>query len=258
MSTLQGRIALVTGASRGVGRAIALRLATDGAAVAVNYRKEAAAADELVAGIRQGGGTAAAFCASVDDEAAVVAMVDDVRRQLGPVDLLVSNAGVASRGRLIADTKAEEFLSLLGVHALGPVRLIQALLPEMRLSERSDVVVISSDTVAGAPAHAAPYTMAKAAMETCARTLAREERANGVRVNIVAPGLVATDMGRRLVTTATGGGNIAELDGIAAFGRVCRPEDVAGAVAYLVSAEGSYVTGQTLVVNGGGASVSIF
>jgi len=256
--TLTGRVAVVTGGSRGVGRAIALRLAADGAAVAVNYRRERDAAADVVGEITAAGGTAAAYQASIDDRVAVVAMADAIRRDLGPIGIVVSNAGTASRGTDVAGTPQDEFESLTRVHVFGPIALIQAALPDLRATGRGDIVMISSNTVDSAPAGAAPYTMAKAAMETCVRTLAREERRHGVRANIVAPGLVATEMGRRLVKAATAGGSIDELAATSPFGRVCRPEDVAGAVAYLVSADAGYITGQKILIDGGGADVTIF
>lgn len=252
---LAGRVALVTGGSRGVGRAIAVRLATDGAHVAVNYRRDADAADAVVSQINAAGGTARAYQASIDDTDAVTGMVHSIRADLGPVDLIVSNAGSASSGRDVADTPDEEFLKLLRVHALGPIGLIRQLLPGMRDRPRGDIVVVSSSLTDAAPGGAAPYTMAKAAMEAAVRTLAREERKHGIRANIVAPGLVATEMGRRLV--AASGGEITELDKSYPFGYVCRPEDVAGVLAFLVSDDGGYVTGQRIRVDGGGAEISI-
>jgi len=253
---LKGRVALITGSSRGVGRAIALRLAAEGAAVAVNYRREADAADNVVGEIRRAGGTAAAFGASIDDAVATAQMVTAVAASLGPVDLLVSNAGTASRGQSVKNTAAEEFERLLRVHALGPVALIQRLLPGMREAARADIVLISSVLTDQPPPLSAPYTMAKAAAEAAIRTLAHEERRHRIRANIVAPGLVATDMGERLVA-ATTGKSISEVEAVYPFGRSCRPEDIAGAVSYLVSADGGYVTGQRLVVDGGGAELSI-
>jgi len=254
---LAGRVALVTGGSRGVGRGISLRLAAEGAAVAVNYRRGRDDAHDVVEAITAAGGTARAYQASIEDQPAVDAMVQSVRRDLGLVSIVVSNAGTASRGDLVADTPCSDFLSLMQIHALGPIGLLHAVLADLRAAERGDIVMISSNTVASTPAGAAPYTMAKAAMETCVLTLAREERRHGVHANIVAPGLVATDMGRRLVK-ASMGGDLHALAADSPFGRVCSPDDVAGAVAWLVSDDAGYVTGQKIVVDGGGRDVSVF
>lgn len=249
---LDGRVALVTGGSRGVGRAIALRLARDGAAVAVNYRRDDAAATEVVAAIQGSGSRAVACRAPVDDGDAVSAMAAAVRSELGEIDILVSNAGAASRGRAVADTEPEEYLRLMNVHVFGPIALIRALLPGMRRLPRGDIIFISSITTDHAPANSAPYTMAKAAMEMAARTLAREERPHGIRVNVIAPGLVATEMGERLVR-AVDGRELRDLGDSYPFGRVCQPEDVAAAAGFLVSAEAGYITGQRIAVDGGGA-----
>ena len=256
MSALDGRVALVTGASRGVGRAIAGRLAADGAAVAVNYRRDDAAAAEVVSAIRAAGGRAAAYQAVIGDDRAVRAMTEAVRSELGEIDILVSNAGTASRGRPVAETEPEEYLRLMTVHALGAIALIRSLLPAMRARSRADIVAVSSAITGHAPPNSAPYTMAKAALEMAARTLAREERPHGIRVNVVAPGLVATDMGERLVR-AVDGRPLHELDSGYPFGRVCLPEDVAAVVAFLVSADCGYVTGQRLVIDGGGPDLAI-
>jgi len=250
-SSLAGRLALVTGSSRGIGRGIACALGEAGATVVVNYRKDAAAADDVVARIRAVGGEAEAVAASVDDPAAVEAMVSFVRERYGDPDLLVHNAGLASRGLGVVDTTIEELSRVIATHAVAAHQLTRLLLPGMRKAARSDVVVISSSELAFMRANGAPYNMAKAALEAFALTLAKEEAVNGVRVNIVAPGLVATDMGDRLVRAKLDLNSVAELDASQPFGRVCRPEDVARVVLFLVGQDASMVTGQRIVVNGG-------
>lgn len=249
---LEGRLALVTGAGRGIGRAIALGLAEDGADVAVNYRRDEAAARETVAAVTALGRRAGAFRAAVDSAAEVEAMVAAVQRELGPVDLLVHNAGIASRGRYVADTDAAELERVVRVHALGPHHLTRLLLPGMRTRARGDVVFISSVATLYYDAGGAPYAMGKAAMEALAFTLAREERRHGIRVNVVAPGLVETEMGRRLVRATRGIDDLREIDRHMPFGRVCQPEDVAHVVRFLVSDRASYLTGEVLHVHGGG------
>jgi NAD(P)-dependent dehydrogenase (short-subunit alcohol dehydrogenase family) len=255
--SLIGRVALVTGGSRGVGRGIALRLGSEGAAVAVNYRKDTDAAQLVVDEITAAGGRAKAYQASVIDESAFPPMLSAINDDLGPIDLLVSNAGTASRGTTIADTDRAEYQRLLDVHLLGPLALIRAALPQLRSAGRADVVAISSTITREFHKGAAAYTLAKSALEAAALTLAREEREHGVRVNIVAPGLVASDMGERLVAAAAGA-SIAELEPSYPFGRTCRPPDVAGIVAFLASQDGEYVTGQRITVDGGSPDSSLF
>lgn len=249
-TNLQGRVALVTGGGRGIGRAICLALAEQGADVAVNYHRDADAAAQTVADIEALGRRAVAYQASVDSLEDVERMVASALADLGHVDLLVNNAGVASRGRSVADTDPDEPLRLLASHAIGPHHLCRLVLPSMRQQPRGDIVFISSITTDHYSANGAPYAMGKAAMEALAYTLAKEERRNGIHVNVVAPGLVETEMGRRLVKAA-GVTDMRTLDASMPFGRVCQPEDVADVVCWFVSEAASYVTGQRVVVDGG-------
>lgn len=255
MSGLEGRVALVTGASRGIGRAIALRLAREGADVAVNYRRNADAAGEVVSAIEAMGRRALAYAASVDQVDQCAAMVEAVVADLGGIDILVNNAGIASRGQSVADTDPAELERVVRTHALAPHWLTKFALPSMRArareTGRGDIVMISSVATLGHAANGAPYTMGKAAMEALALTLAKEERGNMIRTNIVAPGLTATDMGERLARATRGISDIRELDAQSPFGRVSTPDDVAGAVAWFVSADAGYVNGQKINLHGG-------
>lgn len=252
-TALRGRVALVTGGSRGVGAGVARELAAAGAKVAVTYMNSPDAAAQVVADIESSGGQALSVYASAADSDSWRAAASCIGENLGEVDLLVSNAGVASRGRTIADSDANEFHQLLAVHALGPLELIRTLLPAMRAKDRADIVVISSAIVDACLANTAPYAMAKAAMETACRVLAREERDNGIRVNIISPGLVDTDMGAKLVRASSDGATIEETEVNAPFGRICKPSDIARLVVFLAGLGGEYITGQRFTIDGGGA-----
>ena len=251
MTTLDGRVALVTGGGRGIGRGISLGLASDGAAVAVNYRKDEDAAQEVVDIIRKDGGTASAYQASVDDPEQDAAMVQRVLEDFGHVDILVHNAGIASRGLSVADTEPSELQRVVATHALAAHHLSRLVLPSMRTRPRGDIVMISSAATLRYGANGAPYSMGKAALEALALTLAKEERANGIHVNVVGPGLVDTEMGRRLVKAVAGVDDIRKLDASSPFGRVCAPEDIGDACRFLVSDAASYLTGQIIYVDGG-------
>jgi 3-oxoacyl-[acyl-carrier protein] reductase len=255
MGQLDGRVALVTGGGRGIGRGISELLAAHGATVAVNYRRDAEAAAETVAGIVAAGGSAAAFQASIDDAEADRVMVEAVIAEFGYVDLLVCNAGIASRGQAVADTDPAEMQRVVATHAFGAHHLSRLVLPSMRQRDRGDIVMVSSVATSHMGPNGAPYNMGKAALEALALTLAKEERRNGVHVNIVAPGLVETDMGVRLARAMTGDRDMHDLRGLdasSAFGRVCQPLDVANVVLWLCSEGAGYVTGQRIECDGGG------
>jgi len=253
MSTQSGRVAVVSGGGRGIGAAISKRLAADGATVAVNYRRDEAAAQQTVAEITAAGGRAVAYQASVDDAAQVEVMVAQILADLGRVDILVCNAGTASRGQTLVDTDPAEFHRMFGTHVHGAVNLCRLLVPRIREHERGDVVVISSVATRRASANGGPYMMAKVALEAFAQTLALEELQHGIHVNIVAPGLVATEMGDRLVRAVAGLDSATDLDSRSPFGHVCRPEEIADVVAYLCSDAASYVNAQKVYVDGGGS-----
>ena len=250
--SIKDRVALVTGGGRGVGKGISLSLAAAGASVAVNYRRDEESAAETVREIEALGGKAIAFSASVDDYDQNARMVADIERDLGPVSILVNNAGIASRGRSVVDTDPEEMRRVVATHAFGPHYLAALTLPKMRTLGRGDIVMISSVATRSLGPNGAPYNMGKTAMEALAYTLAKEEREHGIRVNIVAPGLVDTDMGQRLIKAVQGVEDIRSLDQSMPFGRVCQPEDVANVVRFLVSDENSYLTGERLYCDGGG------
>jgi 3-oxoacyl-[acyl-carrier protein] reductase len=246
-----GRVALVTGGGRGIGKAIALGLAADGADIAINYRKNDEAAAETIAQIENLGRRAIAYSASIDDLEACEQMVARVQSDYGAIDILVNNARVASRGQTVADTDPAEMERVWRTHALGAWMLSKLVLPSMRTRPRGDIVMISSAAEVYMAANSAPYNMAKAGLEALAWTLAKEERRNGIHVNVVAPGLVDTEMGRRLVKGAMGVEDIHTMDERSPFGHVCSPEEVADAVRFVVSEHASYLTGQRIGVDGG-------
>src|SRR6478672_9464395 len=223
MGEQSGRVALVTGGGRGIGRAIAVGLAEDGADVAISYRRDEESALETVTAINA----------------------------LGPVDALIHSAGIASRGFDVVRTEPAEIERLFRTHALGAFALCKHLIPTMRDAPRGDVVMISSVATSHLAANSSPYNMAKAALEALAMTLAKEERRNGIHVNVVAPGLVATEMGRRLVKGAMGVEDIHSLDAGSAFGHVCTPEEVADVVRFLLGDGGRYITGVKITIEGG-------
>jgi NAD(P)-dependent dehydrogenase (short-subunit alcohol dehydrogenase family) len=252
---LAGRIALVTGGGRGIGRAISEQLAAAGAAVAVNYRRDADAARDTVAAIEAAGGVTRAYAASVDDADAMAAMVAAITGELGTIDLLVCNAGIASRGHSVADTDPAELLRVLHTHAVGAHHACRLVVPGMRTAARGDVIIISSVATQSYGANGAPYSMGKAAQEALAYTLAKEEMPHGIRVNVVAPGLVETDMGVRLARAITGRremDDLRSLDEQYPYGHVCQPDDVAEVVVALCQTE--YVNGQRIAVDGGAGS----
>jgi NAD(P)-dependent dehydrogenase (short-subunit alcohol dehydrogenase family) len=255
MALLEGRVALVTGAAKGIGRAISLRLARDGADIAINYRGSEADAKSLASEVEALGRKARTYQADVSDFPAVDRMVESAIADFGQIDMLINNAGIGSSGigrPTITESTPEQVDLLMGANLLGPIHLCRRLVPHLRNAERSDIVVISSIAAQSHGPRMGLYSITKAGVESLAYTLAKEERAHGMRVNVVAPGLVETDMGRNLIRQLPGPDDMRERDQTSPFGFVCQPEDIAAAVAYLVSEDGRYVTNQRITVNGGG------
>jgi 3-oxoacyl-[acyl-carrier protein] reductase len=239
---LNGHVALVTGASRGIGAAIAMALAEAGAAVAVNYLERAAKADAVVAGIKSKGGRAIAVAADVSQAAAVAKMVEQVNAALGPIDILVNNAGIAIvRG--IDDLTEDDFDRTISVNLKSAFLCTQAVLPSMRARRWGRIVNITSGAARGAGAIGPHYNASKAAMEGLTRGYAARLVKEGITVNNVAPSLIETDMMAGRTDLAR---NIP-------LGRLGRPEEVAQAVAMVIGNE--YMTGQTIVLNGGMAFI---
>lgn len=250
-SALEGRRVLVTGGGRGIGAAIAEHLATAGAAVALTYRHDREAASQVRDRVAASGAVATAIELDLSDPAGVAGAVGEAVRALGGLDAVVSNAGSASSGRTVGDTSADELSRVLAVHAVGPHQLCRASLPHLRAAGRGDIIFVSSISTRDPMAGGAPYVMGKAAVEGLASCLAREERRHGIRVNVVAPGLVDTEMGRRLVRATRGVADIRELDSGSPFGRVCAPADVAAVVGFLMTPGAAYVNDQWIAVDGG-------
>lgn len=237
-----GHVALVTGASRGIGAAIALGLAEAGAAVAVNYRERAGDAEAIVASIQAGGGRAIAVAADVSQAASVKEMVEQVAAALGPVDILVNNAGVAIvRG--IDDLTEDDFDRTIAVNLKSAFLCTQAVLPAMRARKWGRIVNISSGAARGAGAIGVHYNASKAGMEGLTRGYAARLVKEGITVNAVAPSLIETDMMRGRTDLAR---NIP-------LGRMGQAGEVAQAVVMVLG--NSYMTGQTIMLNGGMAFI---
>jgi 3-oxoacyl-[acyl-carrier protein] reductase len=242
---LEGKVALVTGASRGIGAAIARRLASDGAAVVVNYAGSKAAADAVVAGIIADGGRALAVQADVSDSGACTALVASGIEAFGSLDILVNNAGITRDGLIVRMTD-EDWDRVIATNLTGVFSMSRAAAKVMMKARTGSIVNISSVVGIAGNAGQANYAAAKAGVIGLTKSVARELAARNVRCNAVAPGFIETDMTAELSEVQR-----AAIAASVAMGRFGSGEDVASAVSFLASDDAAYVTGQVLAVDGG-------
>ncbi|MBE6962202.1 MAG: glucose 1-dehydrogenase [Ruminococcaceae bacterium] len=239
------KCALVTGSSRGIGRAVAIQLAREGWPVCINYIQHRDAAENLVRQLRSEGYSAIAIQADVADRQAVNAMVAAAETQLGPVELLVNNAGVAGQA-LFQDVTDEMWDRYMGVNLGGARNTIQAVLPHMLSEKRGCIVNVSSMWGLRGASCEVTYSCTKAALIALTRSLALELAPSHIRVNCVAPGVINTDMVQVL-----GQDVLDELAVQTPLGRLGTPEDIAHAVSFFASEKASFITGQVLTADGG-------
>ncbi|MEG1813300.1 MAG: 3-oxoacyl-[acyl-carrier-protein] reductase [Clostridia bacterium] len=242
---MRGKIALVTGGSRGIGRAIAMKLASSGADVAILYAGNAVAAQEVLRRIAESGVRAMAIACDVSDQAQVTSAYQQVKETLGAVDILVNNAGI-TRDRLAMRMRAEDFSRVISVNLAGAFHLIHAVLPDFVRRRSGRIINISSVSGLKGNAGQANYSAAKAGLIGLTKAIAREVASRGITCNAVAPGFVKTDMTAAMNEQALEAA-LAEVP----MGRIGEAEDIAEAVAFLASDAAAYITGAVLPVDGG-------
>lgn len=246
MGKLEGQNALVTGGSRGIGRGIALELAREGANVVVNYRRDAAAAAETVTAIQAMGPRAKAVQADVANWDEVARLAAEAVSAFGPLDIVVANSGVASRVQPVWDMDVDHWQKVIGVNLHGVFYTCKATAKAMVERKRGNIILISSIGADTCAPFGAPYYVAKAGVNALTKSLAKECAPAGVRVNCIAPGLISSDMGDRLMKFY----GDALLSNIP-LGRPGRPEEIGRMAAYLASEDASFITGKIIRIDGG-------
>ncbi|MEK5333959.1 3-oxoacyl-[acyl-carrier-protein] reductase [Lysinibacillus sp. FSL W8-0992] len=245
MRKLEGKVAVVTGASRGIGRAIALKLADEGAKVIVNYSGSQAKAEEVVAAIQANGGEALAVQASVSKTEEVTALMDAAVKTFGSLDILVNNAGI-TRDNLLMRMKEEEWDDVLNTNLKGVFLCTKAVTRQMMKQRAGRIINISSIVGVAGNAGQANYVAAKAGVIGLTKTTAKELASRNILVNAIAPGFIETEMTEQLPEDLKQG-MLTQIP----LAKLGQPEDIAKAVVFLASDDANYMTGQTLHIDGG-------
>ncbi|MDX1650714.1 MAG: SDR family NAD(P)-dependent oxidoreductase [Myxococcota bacterium] len=246
MGRLDGRRALVTGASRGIGRGIALALADEGADVAIGYRREQAAADTVVKEIGDRGRRAVALAADVRNGEAVRALVEGARERLGGLDVVVANAGVPTRFEPLHEVDPGYFDRVIQIDLYGVFHTLHAAIPLLRAQGGGVLLTVSSIAADACGANGGPYVAAKAAVNAMTKVVARENARHGVRANVIAPGLIQTDIADGMRDFHGDA-----IERAIPLGRIGTPEEVGRLAAYLASDDAAWITGKVFRIDGG-------
>jgi len=244
---LSGKVAVVTGSSKGIGAAIAKRLATDGAAVVVNYASSREGADRVVAEIAAEGGKAIAVHANIAKKAEIERLFAETKKAFGRLDILVNNAGIYEFSPLESVTE-EQFHKQFDVNVLGLLLASQAAVKQFGPAGGSIINISSVLSTLGIP-NAAVYSGTKGAVDALTRSLASELGSRGIRVNAINPGMVETEGTHS--SGIAGGDMQKQTEAQTPLGRIGQPQDIAGAAVFLASADSSWITGETFVISGG-------
>jgi len=243
---LAGQRALVTGGSRGIGRGIALAFAEAGADVALAYRRDSDAAQQTLKELEQQGRRAAAFSADVRDAQAMATLVQSARDALGGLDIVVANAGVATRFQPVHEFEPGYFERIIGIDLIGVFNTLHAVLPLLQEQRSGVILTISSVAADSCGPGSGPYSAAKAGVNALTRVIARENAAFNIRCNIISPGLIATEMGEGML--ARHGEALVQAIPLQRMGT---PEEIGRLAVYLASPDAAWITGKNFQIDGG-------
>ena len=247
---LLGQVAVVTGGSRGIGKGIALALAEAGADLVINYRKDEKAAEDTAHRIKVMGRKTLAVQGDVSNFETARELMHQAFQAFGRIDILVNSAGVASRGNFVEKTEVDEWTRVLSTNLNAAFFCAKCVLEYMHQNKKGNIINISSIAASTLQAGSSPYSVAKAGLEAFSKVLAKEEGPKGIRVNAIAPGIVKTDMGDRLMKAMGEEGVKARLKATP-LGRIAYPEDLGNLAVFLVSDKASYITGKIIHMDGG-------